>query len=111
MAGFKTGVAFHLAASQLPKLFGFKGTQGDFWERSAYFIGHVRDTHGPSLLLGATALAVLIAGKLWMKNRPVAFLVVVAGIFGASTASRKILFVQALPGAIALALVLLSTQR
>lgn len=34
--------------------------------------------------------------------------VVVAGIFGAFTASRKILFVQALPGAIALALVLLS---
>jgi putative membrane protein len=33
--------------------------------------------------------------------------VVLAGIFGAATASRKILFVQALPGAIALALVLL----
>ena len=34
--------------------------------------------------------------------------VVVAGIFGALTASRKILWVQALPGAVALALVLLS---
>jgi putative membrane protein len=32
--------------------------------------------------------------------------VVVAGVFGAVTSSRKILFVQALPGAIALALVL-----
>ncbi len=32
--------------------------------------------------------------------------VVVAGVFGALTASRKILFVQALPAAIALALVL-----
>jgi putative membrane protein len=32
--------------------------------------------------------------------------VIVAGIFGAVTASRKILFVQALPAAIALALVL-----
>jgi putative membrane protein len=32
--------------------------------------------------------------------------VVVAGLFGAATASRKILFVQALPGAIALALLL-----
>jgi putative membrane protein len=37
--------------------------------------------------------------------------VVVAGVFGASTASRKILFVQALPGAIALALVLLSAPH
>jgi len=34
--------------------------------------------------------------------------VLVAGVFGAITVSRKILFVQALPAAIALALVLLS---
>jgi putative membrane protein len=34
--------------------------------------------------------------------------VIVAGLFGAVTASRKILFVQALPAAIALVLVLLS---
>ena len=32
--------------------------------------------------------------------------VLVAGVFGALTASRKILLVQAVPGAIALALVL-----
>jgi putative membrane protein len=35
--------------------------------------------------------------------------VIVAGVFGGITASRKILWVQALPGAVALALVLLST--
>ena len=34
--------------------------------------------------------------------------VVVAGLFGAATAKRSILYVQALPGAIALALTLLS---
>jgi len=34
--------------------------------------------------------------------------VIVAGLFGAATASRKILFVQALPAVIALALVCLS---
>jgi putative membrane protein len=32
--------------------------------------------------------------------------VIVAGLFGAATASRKILFVQAVPGALALAAVL-----
>lgn len=44
------------------------------------------------------------AGKPWLLF----FLgcVVVAGVFGAATASRKILFVQALPGAVALAAVL-----
>ena len=34
--------------------------------------------------------------------------VVIAGVFGAFTASRKILWVQAFPGAVALALVLIS---
>ncbi|MCZ2103250.1 MAG: DUF1304 domain-containing protein [Comamonadaceae bacterium] len=34
--------------------------------------------------------------------------VLVAGLYGAATASRKILFIQALPAAIALALVLLA---
>lgn len=34
--------------------------------------------------------------------------VIIAGVFGAVTASRSILFVQALPGAIALAMILVS---
>jgi putative membrane protein len=52
----------------------------------------------------------LVAGDLRVK---VFFLacVLVAGLFGAATASRKILFVQALPAAIALALVLLAPAR
>jgi len=36
--------------------------------------------------------------------------VIVAGVFGAATANRRILFVQALPAAIALALVLLARR-
>ena len=36
-----------------------------------------------SLLVGAIALTALVAGKLWLKNRPVAFLVVVGGMLAA----------------------------
>ena len=36
--------------------------------------------------------------------------VIIAGVFGAATASRKILWVQAVPGAIALGLVCLASQ-
>src|SRR5262249_44295807 len=59
----------------------------------------------------------LAAGLLWgvslgAAGHPIEIFflgcVVVAGVFGAVTASRKILWVQALPGAVALALVLLS---
>ncbi len=83
LVGFKAGLALYLASTQLPKLFGFKGAHGDFWERSAHFIGHLGDTHQTSLLVGGAALAVLVAGKLWLKNRPIAFLVVVSGIAAA----------------------------
>ena len=83
LVGFKAGLALYLASTQLPKLFGFKGTHGDFWERSADFAAHLGDTHQVSLLVGVAALTVLIAGKLWVKNRPVAFFVVVAGMLAA----------------------------
>ena len=83
LVGFKAGLALYLASTQLPKLFGFKGSHGDFWERTAHFLGHLGDTHPTSLLVGAAAFAVLVAGKLWLKNRPVAFLVVVSSIAAA----------------------------
>ncbi len=83
LVGFKSGLALYLASTQLPDLFGFKGTHGDFWERSAYFIRHLGETHQTSLLVGAAAFAALVAGKLWLKNRPVSFLVVLAGMFAA----------------------------
>ena len=83
LVGFKTGLALYLASTQLPKLFGFKGTHGDFWERSSYFITHLADTHRVSVAVGAIALALLIAGKVWLKNRPVAFFVVVGGMLAA----------------------------
>ena len=83
LVGFKAGLALYLASTQLPKLFGFKGTHGDFWERSAHFVTHLGDAHGVSLLVGIAALTTLIAGKLWLKHQPVAFFVVVAGMLAA----------------------------
>jgi high affinity sulfate transporter 1 len=80
MTGFKTGVALHLASTQLPKLFGFKGAHGDFWERVGHFLGHLGETNPASLALGAAALALLVLGKWLLPNRPVSLFVVVAGI-------------------------------
>jgi high affinity sulfate transporter 1 len=83
LIGFKTGLAFYLASTQLPKLFGFKGTQGDFWDRAIYFARNLGDTQPMALITGASALAILIAGKLWFKKLPTAFLVVIGGILTA----------------------------
>jgi SulP family sulfate permease len=83
LVGFKAGLALYLASTQLPKLFGFKGTHGDFWEGAAYFIRNLGETHATALAVGVVALMALVAGKIWLKHRPVAFLVVFAGILGA----------------------------
>ena len=80
MVGFKTGVALHLASTQLPKLFGVKGGHGDFWERMHIFLQHIGETNMTSLLLGCSALALLILGKKLLPNKPVALFVVIAGI-------------------------------
>src|SRR5215217_7430746 len=56
LVGFKCGIALFIASTQLPKFFGFKGTHGDFWERSGYFLSHLGDTNTASIVLGLCAL-------------------------------------------------------
>jgi high affinity sulfate transporter 1 len=80
MIGFKCGVALFLASTQLPKLFGVHGAHGDFWENSGHFLKHLSETNPASLTIGGAALAVLVLGKVFLKNKPVALFVVVGGI-------------------------------
>jgi high affinity sulfate transporter 1 len=87
MVGFKCGVALFLASTQLPKLFGFHGEHGSFWVNSGYFLKHLNETNPTSLLVGGIALAVLVLGKVFLKNKPVALFVVIGGIVAASALS------------------------
>src|SRR5215831_8533465 len=84
MVGFKCGVALFLATTQLPKLFGFHGAHSDFWQNSAYFFKHLGETNAASLGIGLSALAVLVSGKIFLKNKPVALFVVIGGIVASS---------------------------
>lgn len=84
MTGFKCGVALFLAGTQLPKLFGFHGAHGSFWENIAHWFKHLNETNPASLLAGGIALAILILGKVFLKNKPVALLVVIGGIVAAA---------------------------
>jgi MFS superfamily sulfate permease-like transporter len=104
MAGFKCGVALFLASTQLPKLFGIHGAHGNFWANSANFLKHLGQTNPTSLTIGLAALAVLVFGKIFLKNKPVALFVVVGGIvasgwFGLEARGVKLLGVvpQGLP--------------
>lgn len=57
--------------------------------------------------------SLFIKTPVWQRNVAVCFLlfVFVAGVFGAATVSMRILFVQAVPAIIGLALVLLSSRK
>ena len=89
MTGFKSGVALFLASTQLPKLFGFHGAHGSFWENAGFFFKHLSETNRISLLVGGIALAVLILGKLFLKHKPVALFVVIGAIVAASMFSLE----------------------
>lgn len=80
LMGFKVGIACVLASTQIPKLFGFAGGEGGFWERMHHIVEHIGETHGLALALGLAALAVLLAGKKWLPGRPVALVVVILGV-------------------------------
>jgi high affinity sulfate transporter 1 len=80
MTGFKCGVALFLASTQLPKLFGIHGAHGNFWENSGTFLKNLGATNPTSLTVGGIALALLVLGKIFLKNKPVALFVVVGGI-------------------------------
>jgi high affinity sulfate transporter 1 len=85
MVGFKCGVALFLASTQLPKLFGFHGAHGSFWENSGYFLSHVGESNLSSLVVGGVALAILVLGKVYLKSRPVALVVVIGGIVASAS--------------------------
>jgi high affinity sulfate transporter 1 len=89
MTGFKCGVALFLASTQLPKLFGFHGGHGSFWENTGFFLKHLNETNSMSLLVGGIALALLVVGKIFLKHKPVALFVVIGGIIAASTLSLE----------------------
>jgi high affinity sulfate transporter 1 len=90
MTGFKSGVALFLASTQLPKLFGFHGAHGSFWENTGFFFKHLSETNSMSLMVGGIALALLVLGKIFLNHKPVALFIVIGGIVVASAFSLEI---------------------
>jgi SulP family sulfate permease len=83
MVGFKCGVALVLVSTQLPKLFGFHGAHGNFWENAGHFFTSLDQTNAAALTIGLVALAAVLLGKVYLKHKPVALFVVIGGILAA----------------------------
>jgi len=80
LVGYLNGIALIILVGQLPKFFGYKGEAGDFFGKIVEFVHKVDQTHLPTLLLGAAALAVLMALQRWAPRLPAALIVMVAAI-------------------------------
>lgn len=80
LAGFKVGVALHIAVSQLPKLFGIEAGHGHFVQKLAALAGGLHAIHWPTFAVGAGALALMLLGERFLRNKPVDLFVVIAAI-------------------------------
>lgn len=80
LSGFKVGVGLVIAASQLPQLFGVSAPGHHFFDRLIHLAANLGETHGPSLLMGVCALALLWAGDRFWPGKPVPLAVVALGI-------------------------------
>lgn len=80
LAGFKVGVALHIAVSQLPKLFGIEGGHGHFLEKAVALASRLYETHWPTFAVGAGAIALMMLGERFLRHKPVDLVVVILSI-------------------------------
>lgn len=76
LTGFKAGAALSIAITQLPKLFGVSGGDGNFFQRFEFLFRQLPETQPVVLAIGICSLVVLFAGDRFYPRRPFALLVV-----------------------------------
>lgn len=101
LAGFKAGTGLLIAAGQLGKLLGVPQEGDSFFAKVGSALSHLEETNGPTVLLAATSIAVLLALRRWAPpSLPGPLLVVALGIGLAATtglADRGVALVGAIP--------------
>jgi high affinity sulfate transporter 1 len=84
LAGFVTGLALTVAIKQVPKLLGFEGGSGNFWERLAHLLTHLDETHLLTMAVGLVSLLLLFSMERYFPKLPAALIVMLLGIFFSS---------------------------
>ncbi|MDG3016416.1 SulP family inorganic anion transporter [Speluncibacter jeojiensis] len=87
LKGFIVGLALTIIIGQVPKLFGVKKSEGDFFEQTWGVIRHLGDTQWRTLLIGAISLALVLLLKRWMPLIPGSLVVVLLSIAAVSVLS------------------------
>jgi sulfate permease, SulP family len=80
LTGFSTGAALYIASSQLSKLFGIEGVQGNFFERVWNVLSHLGDTNGWTLGLGIASIILLLIAEERYPRLPTSLIIVLLAI-------------------------------
>jgi sulfate permease, SulP family len=80
LAGFISGLALVIAIKQLPKMFGFEGGHGNFWQRLYDFIIHLNETHWLTLAVAITSLLLMVLIERRFHKIPAALVTMIYGI-------------------------------
>lgn len=80
LKGFTAAAALFIGSSQLSKLFGIEGVQGNFFERTWHVLSNLGETNGWALGLGLIGIAVLILLEEKVPKLPASLIVVLAAI-------------------------------
>jgi SulP family sulfate permease len=80
LKGFIIGLALTIIIGQVPKLFGIEKEEGDFFEQLWGVITNLGDTHGLTLLVGASSLAVVLGLRRFAPLVPGSLVAVILGV-------------------------------
>ena len=78
LVGYLNGVAISIFLGQIGKVFGFSMHSRGIVPRLIELVGKLPHTHLPTLGIGLTTLALIVAGKHWWPRAPVSLLAMVA---------------------------------
>src|SRR3974390_1849627 len=82
LVGFKAGAGLTIAVTQLPSLFGVKGGGHNFFERVVLLAGQLGEMQLLVLIVGVTAIVLIVLGERMLPGKPVALAVVALSIAG-----------------------------
>jgi SulP family sulfate permease len=87
LKGFIIGLALTIMIGQIPKLFGVEKGSGDFFEQLGHLIGHLGETSGWTLVVGAGSLAAVLGLRKVAPRVPGSLVVVLLAILVAKLAT------------------------
>lgn len=80
ITGFIFGLVMFIMLRQVPKLFGVEGADGNFFQMAWQISNNLSATHGWTIMVGSTSLAMLLILERFARKVPAAIVVLIYGI-------------------------------